>query len=223
MKLENITNISICQESQLQQTLVAMEFSSTKIEFGNNVIITDIDYSHDFIKVINIGSKIDLSLYNRLCIENLYEFFTTDFCLVSQWDGFVVDEKRWSDSFLNYDYIGAPWAYNIDQPIGNGGFSLRSRKFVEISKTFNYTPHQSKWLSENQAKCFKVVPEDWFLCYNKLDDFKKENIAFPSRELAFKFSVEHPSQRKPFNRDDVKTYKSFGFHGDFNTGGMSLI
>ena len=223
MKLENITNISICHEVQLKQTLAAMKFSRTKIEFGHNVIITDADYSDSSIEVINIGSKIDLSLYNKLCIENLHEFFKTDFCLISQWDGFVIDANRWNDNFLNYDYIGAPWGYEIEQPIGNGGFSLRSRKFVEVSKEFIYTPNQSKWLSANQEKCFKVVPEDWFLCYNKLEDLKKEGVKFPSRELALKFSVEHPSQKQPFNRDDVKTYKSFGFHGDFNTGGMNLI
>ena len=51
----------------------------------------------------------------------------------------------------------------------------------------------------------------------------KENVKFPSVDLAFQFSVEHPSEIKNFTRDDLSTYKSFGFHGPFNTAGMRVI
>lgn len=223
MNLRNITNVSICQGSMVNKTIKAMEYSSSHVQFKKYVVVTEEKVDHDWIEIISIGTKIDLSTYNQICVSDLHKYFDTDFCIVSQWDGFVIDGSRWKDYFLDYDYIGAPWGYKINQSVGNGGFSLRSRKFVEVSRKFTYTPNESKWLFPQQKNCFKYVPEDWFLCYNKMEEMEKENIKFPDREIAYKFSVEHPDGKHPFNRDNVKTYKSFGFHGEFNTGGMELL
>jgi hypothetical protein len=48
-------------------------------------------------------------------------------------------------------------------------------------------------------------------------------IKFAPPELAVKFSKEHPTPYGGFNRDLLFTYNSFGFHGEFNTGGMKFI
>jgi hypothetical protein len=53
----------------------------------------------------------------------------------------IVRPELWSNDFLEYDYIGAPWMYSdtsyiTDEgehvPVGNGGFCLRSKKFLEM-------------------------------------------------------------------------------------------
>ena len=52
-------------------------------------------------------------------------------------DGFPIDPSLWTDEFLDYDYIGAPWAASSPwvpggQPmVGNGGFYLESRRCLD--------------------------------------------------------------------------------------------
>jgi len=85
----------------------------------------------------------------------LWRVVQTEFALVVQEDGWVVNAANWSDEFLDCDYIGAPihlakidtpqgtywrnrfeWADELGKPghvvtpIQNGGFSLRSRRFM---------------------------------------------------------------------------------------------
>ena len=54
--------------------------------------------------------------------------------LIIQHDGFILNHKAWDNEFLNYDYIGAPvyWMGNKLIEVGNGGFSLRSKKLLKI-------------------------------------------------------------------------------------------
>lgn len=80
--------------------------------------------------------------YQRFMIEELNAYVETGHCLVVQADGFICDPSRWRDQFLGYDYIGAPWpeciadydgwVVRLDRNrVGNGGFSLRSKKLLE--------------------------------------------------------------------------------------------
>ena len=82
---------------------------------------------------------------------NLNNYIDSDFVLIIQDDGHIVNPHLWDNEFLNYDYIGAPWPnnkkwknrfskydekvssniirnFNLNN-IGNGGFSLRSKNF----------------------------------------------------------------------------------------------
>jgi hypothetical protein len=50
---------------------------------------------------------------------------------VIQWDGYVVNAEAWDPAFLDCDYIGAKWYWHDPGTrVGNGGFSLRSRKLL---------------------------------------------------------------------------------------------
>ena len=51
--------------------------------------------------------------YNLFMVYSLGQLIKTDFCLVVQDDGFVLDGKYWRDEFFEYDYIGAPSPYSI--------------------------------------------------------------------------------------------------------------
>jgi hypothetical protein len=78
-------------------------------------------------------------------------------------------------TFLEYDYIGAPW---VNQMVGNGGFSLRRKsKMIEIC---NSVPS----FTEN---------EDNYFCYQNIVYLSK-----PSFEIAQTFSIETVFHEKPF-------------------------
>lgn len=225
MILNNVTIISACHSEKIDQTIKAMKYSMREIDFHSCLILTDKDINTDGIEIINVGHDIDLIEYNRICINDLHKYVNTDYCLVIQWDGFVINPKRWSDEFLNYDYIGSNWIINNPNinTVGNGGFSLRSKKFLEVSSKIDYTPHECKWLSDSQKSYMPITPEDWFLCFDKYDYMIQNGIKFSDKSIADKFSVEHPHSLKPFNRNDIHTYKSFGFHGEFNKAAMELL
>ena len=85
--------------------------------------------------------------YTFFMMYCLHTYIDTDFCLTVQDDGWVLDGKNFRKEFYDYDYIGSPthaglhgdnlylqfsWQ-QFDNPtvVQNGGFSLRSRKFLE--------------------------------------------------------------------------------------------
>ena len=95
----------------------------------------------------------------------------------------------------------------IPNVVGNGGFSLRTRKLVEESAKLG-------WEHKN---------EDLNICVFNYETMTSNGIRFAPPRLAGKFSVEHPTEYNVFNRDLLFTYNSFGFHGEFNGAGMNFI
>src|SRR5262249_57014048 len=66
--------------------------------------------------------------YQRALWYELPQWLRTDHFLLIQWDGHPVNADAWTDEFLAYDYIGAPWQwYSPETRVGNGGFSLPSQ------------------------------------------------------------------------------------------------
>jgi len=227
-KLDNVTIVAICHSDRFTETVRAMEYSIGQIGFARHLIITednDIPAPSSIEKQI-VKHKITLEEYNRICIEELNNYIDTDYCLVIQWDGFVIDGSRWREQFLDYDYIGSPWIVpKIKNHVGNGGFSLRSKKYLQACSKFKYNPDSQKceWMTSQQPIDMPIAPEDWFMCFNHYEELLEQGINFPDLRMAYKFSVEHSSSLNPFNYSDIKSYKSFGFHGDFNTAGMELL
>ncbi len=217
MNLDNITLVCVEGKSDhdsLQMSLKALIYSSLEINFKEKVFIspaihndeinhqiTSLDIKHHIIPTM------DWNNYNKFILKYLYDYISTDYCLIVQWDGFILNPHLWSDEFLNYDYIGAKWNYNslktcqwifseIKQNgnfnlVGNGGFSLRSKKLLYETKT---APFECNG------------PEDAYICNNYYDYFISKGIKFGTNEIADKFSKE---QNHSLTWDSV-----FGFHGE---------
>jgi hypothetical protein len=132
--------------------------------------------------------------YTAFMIKQLGSLISTDFALVTQWDGYVINPAAWRDEFLQYDYIGAVWPWKPDQfKVGNGGFSLRSRKLLAITA--------EPW--------FALLPnlgEDELICRVYRPILEERNIRFAPPEVAERFAYERSIPQSP----------TFGFHGMFN-------
>lgn len=225
MNLSNITLVGITNKEKYQDTIRAIKFSCKDILFGqvkiicNEKIENSDDIIHEHSELLNTAAG-----YGKFCVNHLKEFINTDFCLLVQWDGFVINSNLWQDRFLEYDYIGAPWDHPISRnKVGNGGFSLRSKRFLEVSSELTINTDSCEWLYDWQKDFRDVTPEDWFICYENYDYMIKNNIKFPNAKLASCFSVEYPIPCHRFDKNDINTYKSFGFHGHFNTAAMNLL
>jgi len=129
--------------------------------------------------------------YSRFMVRELGGHFSGTHALIVQWDGFVTDATRWDPRFLEYDYIGAPWP-DQEPSVGNGGFSLRSRRLVDALAAMD-TPD--------------VHPEDHRICQQYRPQLERDfGIRFAPRDLAARFSWEAQEPAAP----------TFGFHAFFN-------
>jgi hypothetical protein len=145
--------------------------------------------------------------YNKFCVKELIKYVDTDFVLIFQTDGFIINPELWNDNFLNYDYIGAPWPDNMNSRVGNGGFSLRSKKFLEVTSKLEYI--DGIGLSGGE-----FTPEDHLNCRYNYNYLIEKNIKFAPIEVAIKFSFEQKIKEFP-NWDNTM---SLGFHGLFQSG-----
>lgn len=216
LDLSNVTLFSLSWGNKIESTTKAIIHCAKLCKFYDIVFLTPPSVSEN-----PIENEIR---YNQFMISHLYKKIESDFCLVIQWDGFVINPEMWNDDFMNYDYIGAPWNFKGSRNnVGNGGFSLRSKKFLEASSRISYHPTKCDWFDKQQAVDRPISPEDWFLCYHSYDEMLNNDIKFAPVNLASEFSVENPGCNVQFNRDDISTYGSFGFHYSANTAAMNLL
>ncbi len=120
----------------------------------------------------------------------------TSHFLMVQWDSGIVSPPQWSDEFLGYDYVGAPWGWHGDaHEVGNGGFSLRSRRLMQ-------------YVSDQREKFPLGHPEDDFLCRRYRPELERVGFRWAPVDVALRFSFE----RTGFSGPD----RHFGYHGVFN-------
>ncbi len=127
--------------------------------------------------------------YSDFILRRLPAYVTTSHCLLVQWDGHVLNGARWSDEFLQYDYIGASWPHFHDgHDVGNGGFSLRSRALLEACQ------HPEFVLSH---------PEDLAIGRTNRTWLEERGLRFASTDVADSFSAERKGD----------PLQCFGYHG----------
>jgi len=137
--------------------------------------------------------------YSVFVIHCLYSFIDTDFCLVVQDDGWVINGGNFLEAYYEYDYIGAPchaaiigdqlvqgfgWTQTPSATvIQNGGLSLRSRRFLEAPNR-----HGFAYLPETRAPLFN---EDIQLTGTLRPALEAAGIRFAPLEIARNFAVEY--------------------------------
>jgi hypothetical protein len=128
-----LREITICAADSVNPALAAraLGISVERCDFGDAILFSDAPVAGPFRSVVieRLSSRAD---YSRFILKELAQRIATPFVLVVQWDGYVVDPDAWLADFLHYDYIGARWPWHSDGfNVGNGGFSLRSRRLLE--------------------------------------------------------------------------------------------
>ena len=146
INLPNITLVAVACV-RVQETIKAIEKSCSGINFGSVKLITHEDAKGDIFETVYID-PLNYENYNRFIVFDLHKYIETEFALIIQDDGFVTGPNQWRKEFLDYDYIGAPWPLPTDDfsyrdpfgnliRVGNGGFSLRSKKILSLPTKLN--------------------------------------------------------------------------------------
>jgi hypothetical protein len=178
---------------------VAIEDCRREVLFDHAVLFSDCAKAPDGTRVIYSGprSRVDATLEYWTGANRIVQ---TSHFLVIQWDSWIIRPDCWSDEFLEYDYIGAPWRYRDGRNVGNGGFSLRSMNLVAavlhepeiINEIKNGKHNEDEIIGRRYRKLLEVA----------------HGIRFAPEGVAFRFSRERTGWDRP--------EASFGFHGIFN-------
>jgi len=198
MRLD-LRDVTICAVDSVNVELAAraLNLSVAQCEFRDAILFSDAPVEGAF-RAVEIDKIESTAAYSNFVFKRLPKLIETPFLLVVQWDGYVIDSGAWSPAFRDYDYIGAKWPGVTDgMSVGNGGFSLRSRKFMSALMADRF-PLSSDANSDTIA-CRKYRP----LLESDYD------IRFAPESVADVFSYEttSPSEYgKPWPR-------TFGFHG----------
>ena len=111
IKLPDVTLLA-ASSIEIDHTQDSLKISSYEIEFGAIKLICSerpkIHFSE--IEYIEIPKIEKIDDYNKIMINDLWKYFDTSHCLIVQSDSFVVNPNEWTNEFLKYDYIGAPWS-----------------------------------------------------------------------------------------------------------------
>lgn len=179
------------------EAVYALRRSMSHIDFGRVLYLgpahaRDMGLDLRDIELVAIEDITSIEAYSRFMLQGLGPYIQTSHVLVIQWDGFVTHPELWQDQFLDYDYIGPPWYKKNQSPeVGNGGFSLRTRRLIDALALLPYDGSD---------------PEDVAICVRLRDQLQREhNIQFAPIELARAFGVEYG-----------KWQPAFGFHGMHN-------
>lgn len=195
-KLDNITIVCF-SSTEPELAVKSIKYSTQKLSFYKKIVFSNKkpnnifdDDNIDFQMIPDLNQH----SYNFFILKKLIDYIETDFCLITHDDGFIINSHLWKDEFLNYDYIGAPWrAHYPHARVGNGGFSLRSKKFLKLCQDIQWTG------SHEDADC----------CIFYKSFFENSGCKYAPIDIAMKFSLESKiPECTDYNLDTC-----FGFHG----------
>ena len=218
---DKITVVSVTGKGDGYHAVLAIKKSMAELPGSKGLLIAES-------KPSNLTSDIEFApvepfdyyQYSIFIMHCLYRFIHTEFALIVQDDGWVLNGKNWNDDWFNYDYIGAPchaarvgnaiqmryaWINNPSAiQLMNGGFSLRSFKFLEAPTKYGivyklYKPEPSE----------PLVNEDVQLGLLFRSKLEKHGIVFCPIEKALHFSFEYLG---PKIHDNIDLTKMLGHH-----------
>jgi uncharacterized protein DUF5672 len=184
--------VTLCaaDSANVSLTARALRISMAQCDFADAILFSHAPVAGPF-RTVEIGKLASTAAYSTFVFKELPALVETPFVLIVQWDGYVVDPSAWRSDFREYDYIGARWPEAIDgQSVGNGGFSLRSRKFMAA-------------LAEPRFMLDETVNSDVQVCRTLRPLLERDfGIRFATEEVADRFSYENIDPLAP----------TFGFH-----------
>jgi hypothetical protein len=221
INLKNVSLVTVDGVGTDLDAIRALKYSSKHINFGSIKYITAGSIVPNFCETIKI-EKLTPPEYQKFCLARLVNYIDTEFIILIQSDGFIANPNKWKDDFLKYDYIGGPWPIellrgsltyiplvrqienetqlitkNQNGLVGNGGFTLRSKKILDATK---------KLYSDS----YYGIPEDNVVSILMRKSLENLGIKFPyDIDFASTFSCES----KQINGKEYSSNDSFGFHG----------
>jgi hypothetical protein len=219
IQLPNVTLVCISGVN-IFHSIFALWRSSRKIQFSSVKLISNKRpriLPPQIIFEKSVDTELDsIDEYNRYVIYKLWRHIETEHCLIVQADGYVLNPTLWKPEFLEFDYIGAPWPIKDDayidpfgnhQRVGNGGFSLRSKKLLTVPSSTE-VPWEVNFGNFYRHEGAGLYSEDGNICVHNRHIYEAHGCRWPDVSLALEFSVES-------RVTEYKGAATFGFHKRF--------
>lgn len=192
LSLPNVTLVAVAT-TEVEATAMAIRYSCRDISFGRTLLIANYNPNpesnlYDFIE---IPAFKDVAEWGRFVVFELFKYIHTDYIILIHADGFIVNPQSWTDDFLKYDFIGAPWPIPKDNfsyrdffgniiRVGNS-VSLRSLKLLRMPSEMRLS-----WETANHG----YFHEDGFLSVQYRHLLQANGISYAPLDVACKFSRE---------------------------------
>jgi hypothetical protein len=174
---------------------LALFDSMRDIDFGEVIVFCDADLSVPGTRWVKVPRWPTIADCCKFLWYELPDHISTDWMVLLHWDGWIVDPTCWSEDFLQYDYIGAPWCLDDGFNVGNGN-ALRSLRLM-------------RFLQQNPARFpLTTYKEDDLVSRVYRTDLERLGFKWAPETLASQFSFEcsRPSWHS----------RHFMFHDSFN-------
>lgn len=242
MSFENLTVVGITgSESYTAGTINAILRSQRALPNSKALLVSP-DYPSPSLNIKHIPCKPFSYLeYNLFVLYNLKDVIDTEYCLIVQQDGFVLNGQNWREEFWEYDYIGAPlrdWVEVVDGELvllekapslnipphptvfegQNGGFSLRSQKLLhapsELDLAVEISPLKAFSHEDKYQVAFSNLKhnEDVWLSLYQRSRLEQHGCHFAPPEVASRFAAERFDSATRFQ---IPYTEIFGCHLPF--------
>lgn len=173
LSLENVTLAVVDTTPKASLASHAISKCMELTDFGSVKFLTsDIYFPHS----VKINPLVGIEDYSNFCIRELWKYIDTPYVMLAQADGYLLNEKSWTNRFFDYDFIGSPWLPS--NVIGNGGWSFRSRKLlVDCAKIANQNKDSAH-------------PEDAWISIHHRKELQDFGCKFAPLEVARKWGFE---------------------------------
>ena len=200
MKHDQLTIVSVYGHNDGACAVPSISHSMKQLPGSRGLLISRAKLANlpDSIKWIRCGF-IDYLQYSIYMMHVLQHHIETDYALIVQDDGWVLNGENWKDDYYNYDYIGAPshcgrvgdqfllgfgWYEHSERTVvQNGGFSLRSKKFLQAPNKFGIVHKQANDIHNwnEDAQLTAILRKDLEFC----------GMKYAPEEVAKDFSIEY--------------------------------
>lgn len=190
INLPSVTLWACCwslDEELNRKTLRVLAYCKRIARFNRILFFSCFDCRVPFgIELVKIKAFSGIQDWNEFVNKAVRLYIDSDHAMSVHEDGFPVRLNQWTDDFLKYDYIGAPWR---DGVVGNGGFNIESKRLLDAKLAL-------------ETSDVRTTASDYWVCRNHRKEFAELGIKFAPKEIAAKFSEE-----------TVRSENAFGFHG----------
>lgn len=216
----DITVVAIHGGGGIEKMIPSLIKTSKSLPGCKTLLITDKKIDSEIEQ--KIVSPFDYHGYSHFVVYCLHQYIETDYVLICQDDGWALNPNNWRNNWFQYDYIGAfthsalienyflvnyAWVHKRDQNpfvVQNGGFSFRSKKFLEAPSKYGIVIKQQPIIQLNN--------EDVQLCCLMRPELEKVGMKFAPEEEAKYFAFEHLS---PIVHNGMDITQIFGHHSNY--------
>lgn len=229
LDLSRVTCFAIDNTNRIDETISALHTCMNFANFGEVKLVTTPEYVNKYkdecttdgiLVEEQVAPLTNIDEYSYYILYHLHQHIQTDYVLLVQDHAFIINPNSWSEEFLKYDYIGAPWPYRDrayitpfgeHQRVGNGGFSLRSKRLLEVPLHKNIPFRVAEQPDFYKMFGSKNTNEDGNIAVHNKHLFEEAGCKIAPIEVARFFSYETPV---PENQGIIP----FGFHNNLPPG-----